>query len=217
MKKLILAFTALASLTLATHGQIPPWNREQLIQFYGSRAVNVEGDGSQIRSISFVKQHPHVFHGGECFTLVIGVLRGPAGKDLGGDPSIHVDDDGVWHDSITGCAIDSGQDSFSFTAKRNGVVVLRASLISGKYSSEFKLVSPSDAGPDGFNQNADAAINDTTADDDLNRAWAALSQRQRNRLRQAQREWIKQRDALPKDEQNEFTKERTSYLRSLAE
>ena len=44
---------------------------------------------------------------------------------------------------------------------------------------------------------------------------AALSQRQRNRLRQAEREWIKQRDALPKDEQGELINERTSYLRSL--
>jgi hypothetical protein len=43
----------------------------------------------------------------------------------------------------------------------------------------------------------------------------ALSQRQRNRLRQAEREWIKQKDALPKDEQDEFTNERTSYLRSF--
>jgi hypothetical protein len=74
-------------------------------------------------------------------------------------------------------------------------------------------VSVSDAGPASLNQNPDARINDTTEDGDLNRAWAALSQRQRNRLRQAEREWIKQRAALPKDEQNEFTKERTSYLR----
>ena len=95
--------------------------------------------------------------------------------------------------------------------------MLRGSLISGKDSSEFKLVSLSDAGQDGSNHNADADTNDTSADDDLNRAWAALSQRQRNHLRQAQREWIKQRDALPKGKQNDFTKERTSYLRSLAE
>jgi hypothetical protein len=78
-------------------------------------------------------------------------------------------------------------------------------------------VSVSDAGPGSLNQNPDARINDTTEDDDLNRAWAALSQRQRNRLRQAEREWIKQREALPKDGQNEFTKERTSYLRSLGD
>jgi hypothetical protein len=97
------------------------------------------------------------------------------------------------------------------------VVVLTASLIPGKYSSEFKLVSVSDAGPGSLNQNPDAMINDTTEDDDLNRAWAALSQRQRNLLRQVEREWIKQREALPEDEQNEFTKERTSYLRSLGD
>ena len=53
----------------------------------------------------------------------------------GGDPAIRVDDDGVWHDSITGCPIDSGRDSFHFTAKRSGVVVLTASLIPGEYSS----------------------------------------------------------------------------------
>src|ERR1700722_14092786 len=95
MKRLILAFTALASLTIVTHGQIPPWTREQLVQFYGSRAVNVEGEGSQIKSISFVKQPPHSWHGGECFTLVIGVLRGLCGKDIGGQPEIHGDDNGV--------------------------------------------------------------------------------------------------------------------------
>jgi hypothetical protein len=71
------------------------------------------------------------------------------------------------------------------------VVVLTASLIPGKYSSEFKLVSVSDAGPGSLNQNPDAMINDTTEDDDLNRAWAALSQRQRNLLRQVEREWTK--------------------------
>jgi hypothetical protein len=58
-------------------------------------------------------------------------------------------------------------------------------------------------------------FSDTTADDELNRVWAALSQRQRNRLRQAEREWIKQKDALPRDEQDAFTDERTSYLRSF--
>jgi hypothetical protein len=104
---------------------------------------------------------------------------------------------------------------FHFTAKRSGVVVLTASLIPGKYSSKFKLVSVSDADPGSLDQNLDAMTNETTEDDDLNHAWAALSQRQRNRLRQAEREWIKQREALPKDEQNEFTKERTSYLHSL--
>ncbi len=59
-------------------------------------------------------------------------------------------------------------------------------------------------------------FSDTTADDELNRVWAALSQRQRNRLRQAEREWIKQKDALPRHEQDEFTNERTSYLRSFS-
>ena len=75
-------------------------------------------------------------------------------------------------------------------------MVLVASLIPGKYSSEFKLVSVSDAGPASLNRNPDAMISDTTEDDDLNRAWAALSQRQRNRLRQVEREWIKQREAF---------------------
>jgi uncharacterized protein YecT (DUF1311 family) len=46
---------------------------------------------------------------------------------------------------------------------------------------------------------------DITADDELNRAWAALSPRQRNRLRQAEREWIKQRDAIPKTIKSEKT------------
>ena len=74
-------------------------------------------------------------------------------------------------------------------------------------SVEFKLVDLSIAHPGNLKQNADEAMNDTTADDDLNRAWAALFQEQRSRLRQSPtQEWIKQRDALPKDDQNEFAK-----------
>jgi hypothetical protein len=88
-------------------------------------------------------------------------MRGPGGKGIvADDPTIRVGNDGVWHDSVTGCSIDSGEDGFHFTAKRNGVVVLTASLILEKYSSEFKLESTSEPVP-GVNAHADDAVKDT--------------------------------------------------------
>ena len=151
LKNTLFILTAIASLAIAPRiqAQIPnTWTRERLIQFYGFRGVEVEYQGSQIKSISFIKQDPHNFHGGECYSLILGVLRGPGGNidaDDNGVKGITVTDSGdgsnfIWHDSVTGCEISSGgKDGFHYTVTRDGSMVLTASLIFGQYSSEFKL------------------------------------------------------------------------------
>jgi Protein of unknown function (DUF4236) len=57
---------------------------------------------------------------------------------------------------------------------------------------------------------------DTSADEDLNRAWHALTPAQRRRYRQEERDWIKHRDSLPTvQERNESTRKRAEYIWSL--
>jgi hypothetical protein len=53
------------------------------------------------------------------------------------------------------------------------------------------------------------------ADDDLNRAWKALTNKQRIQLRQDERNWIRHRDSLPAEERIKNTQERAKYLWSL--
>jgi hypothetical protein len=58
---------------------------------------------------------------------------------------------------------------------------------------------------------------DKAADANLNRAWAALTQKQRNQFRQSQRDWIRQNNALSSVEaRNESTRARAKYIWSLA-
>ena len=142
---------AIASLIIADYAkaQIPnTWTREQLISLYGSRAVSVERTGSQISSISFVKQNPHSFHGGECFCLILQVIRGRrfTQSELSQSqlPGINIVDKGndvIWNDSETGCSIDSGEDGFHFTVTKNGQLVLTAYLKFDSHESEFVLNS----------------------------------------------------------------------------
>ena len=147
MKKAILILMAIASLTVADYARakIPnTWTREKLINLYGSRAVNVERTGSEISSISFIKQDPHNFHGGECFCLILQVIRGRefTHSELSQHqlPGINVVDKGhdtIWEDSETGCSIDSGEDGFHFTVTQNGRLILTAYLKFGAHQSEF--------------------------------------------------------------------------------
>jgi hypothetical protein len=59
-------------------------------------------------------------------------------------------------------------------------------------------------------------VRDRAAEDDLNRAWLALSQKQRNRLRSDERAWSKHKDALPMAERSAAVRDRANYLWSLS-
>lgn len=55
------------------------------------------------------------------------------------------------------------------------------------------------------------------AEEDLNRAWKSLAEKQRNRLRQDEQNWIKHKDTLPLEDRIKSTQERAKYLWSLIE
>jgi hypothetical protein len=145
--KIVSIVMAIASLIVTDYAtaQIPnTWTREQLIHLYGSRAVNIERIGSQISSISFIKEDPHSFHGGECFCLIVQVLRGRefthsewSQDRLPGITVVDKGDDTIWVDSETGCAIDLGGSRFMVT--KNGKLILTAYLKSGSDESELVL------------------------------------------------------------------------------
>ena len=59
-------------------------------------------------------------------------------------------------------------------------------------------------------------MEDKSADEDLNRAWAALTAKQRARLRADERNWIRHNNSLPMKERNEDTRKRANYLWSLS-
>ena len=109
------------------------------------RGVAFESVNNTIKSISFTKQDPHTFHGGECFRLMVAVLCGPGAPEVQpDDPTITVLDKGdhlVWIDHLTGYFIENGEDGFYFTASKNGVVQLTGKLIDDCYSTEFVLVA----------------------------------------------------------------------------
>jgi hypothetical protein len=56
-----------------------------LAKLFGSPYVKVERRGSVITRITFSKFEDHNFHGGECYSLILEVLRGSDGAELNGD------------------------------------------------------------------------------------------------------------------------------------
>jgi hypothetical protein len=148
MRKISLLLTVLGFLfARQLQAQIPEnWTREKLIKMYGFRGVAIEyGTNRSISSISFIKQNPHNFHGGECMALILMVLRGS--DDYKFDQSdvtfaSGAGDSSTWIDRKTNNKISSGEgaDFFHFTATNNGRLLLTAWMIGAdKSSSEFVL------------------------------------------------------------------------------
>ncbi len=123
-------------------------SEETLTRLFGSPYVKVERKGPEISSITFSKFEDHSFHGGECYTLILEVLRGSDGSELGGEsiPGVTIKEDRsnsigmpIWEDSQTGCAIEWTGD-FRFTVTRNGQSILTAHLTSDADATRFVLV-----------------------------------------------------------------------------
>jgi hypothetical protein len=143
MKPSLLILITLAALTVRLHAQIPDtWTPEKLKKLYGGE-VTVDAANSHIKSISFVKRNPQSFHGGECFVLVITVLRGPGAPAVkGDDPEIKVTSEGdttIWTDQLTGYSVDDAGPGFKYTARHDGVVRVTAKLVEGQHDSKFVL------------------------------------------------------------------------------
>jgi hypothetical protein len=145
MKPFFLAFVLVVALTTASRAQIPAtWTQEKLEKLYGG-AVTITNAKSHIKGISFAKESPQVFHGGECFYLMIMVLRGPGAPELKPDSAdVKVVQKGnaeVWIDSISGYSVDSGSDGLHFSARRDGVVQLTGKVVAGQDGDVFVLTS----------------------------------------------------------------------------
>jgi hypothetical protein len=143
MKTSLLLLFGLAVLTVRLHAQIPDaWTQEKLKKLYGGE-VTIASSNGHIKSVSFVKRNPESFHGGECFVLVIMVLRGPGAPMLKGDDAdIKVTSKGdttIWTDKLTGYSVDEGGAYFGYSAKLKGVVRVTAKLVEGKSDSRFVL------------------------------------------------------------------------------
>src|SRR6202022_4239716 len=72
-----------------------------LAKLFGSPYVKIERRGSVITRITFSKFEDHNFHGGECYSLILEVLRGSDGAELNGDsiPGVTIEDT---HENILG-------------------------------------------------------------------------------------------------------------------
>ena len=143
MKKSLLILFGLAVLTVRLYAQIPDaWTQEKLKKLYGGE-VTIASSNGHIKSVAFVKRNPETFHGGECFALIMMVLRGPGAPTLKGDDAdITVTSKGdttIWTDKRTGYSVDDSGPDFGYFAKLKGVVRVTAKLVEGKNDSKFVL------------------------------------------------------------------------------
>jgi hypothetical protein len=101
MKRIIKSLAiALSMLTaISARADIP---EATLAKLFGSPYVKVERRGSVITRITFSKFEDHNFHGGECYSLILEVLRGSDGAELNGDsiPGVTIVDT---HEIISEC------------------------------------------------------------------------------------------------------------------
>jgi hypothetical protein len=143
MKPSLLILIGLVVLAVRLPAQIPDtWTPEKLKKLYGGE-VTVDAANSHIKRFSFVKRNPESFHGGECFVLVITVLRGPGAPAVkADDPEIKVISQGdttIWTDQLTGYSVDDAGPGFKYSARHDGVVRVTAKWVEGKHDNKFVL------------------------------------------------------------------------------
>ena len=145
MKTSLLTAFVLTGLTIGVQAQIPSaWTQEKLKKIYDGPAT-VAFSKSQVKSITFMKKEPASFHGGECFGLILTVLRGPGAPEIkADDPNIKVTEKGdaiTWTDRLSGYSVTEAAEGFNFTARRNGVVTVTANWGEIPRGSKFVLAN----------------------------------------------------------------------------
>lgn len=144
--KLIIIFLVSLLIAVSARADI---SEDTLVKLFGSPYLKIERQGSRITRITFSKFEEQNFHGGECYALILEVLRGSDGTDLGGDkiPGLTVietneNDIGspIWKDDRTGSEIHWIGD-FQFKVTRNGKTIMTAYLTYDKkaHASRFIL------------------------------------------------------------------------------
>jgi len=145
MKTSLLIVFFLTGLTIGLYAQIPStWTQEKLKKIYDGPAI-VAFSKSQVKSITFLKKEPASFHGGECFGLILTVLRGPDAPEIkADDPNIKVTEKGeviTWTDRLSGYSVTQAAEGFNFTARRNGKVTVTANWGEIAHGSKFVLAN----------------------------------------------------------------------------
>ena len=145
MKTSLLTLAILSGLTASLAAQIPnTWTPESLKKIYGS-GTSIGNAKSHIKSITFLKKEPDSFHGGECFALIVTVLRGPGAKPVEADsPDIKVVEKGdviTWNDRVSGYSVQQAAEGFNFTARHNGAVRVTAKWYEMPHGSKFVLAN----------------------------------------------------------------------------
>jgi hypothetical protein len=127
------------------------WTPAFLSEVFGTAFVTSEMKAGALTSVSFYARPPSRFHGGECASLILQLLRGPLAlaandPDWMGGVTISVEGANfTWSDARSATEIASGgADGFSFTARmiRGRNVVLKARMIvhgGVNPSTEFKI------------------------------------------------------------------------------
>jgi hypothetical protein len=92
-----------------------------------------------------LKKEPDSFHGGECFALIVTVLRGPGAKPVEAEsPDIEVAEKGdvvTWNDRLSGYSVQQAAEGFNFTARHNGAVRVTAKWYEIPHGSKFVLAN----------------------------------------------------------------------------
>ena len=109
----LLAFATLA-ITTAYAGVLDDWGKPALLkQFFMQYRVKFHQQGTHITSITLDRKGKAsgnaYFHGGECYSLMLAVARGP-GTSVNFDKDVTTTADDIWVDNVTGNRL-KGNDS----------------------------------------------------------------------------------------------------------
>jgi hypothetical protein len=102
------------AVTAARAGVLDDWGKPALTkQFFMQYRIKFKQDGTHITSIT-LDRHGKAsgnawFHGGECYSLMLDIARGP-GTRVNFDKDLTTTADGIWVDNITGNRL-KGNDS----------------------------------------------------------------------------------------------------------
>jgi hypothetical protein len=141
----ITTFLAISTLavTAARSGTLDDWGKPALIkQFFMAYRIKFHQEGAHIMSIA-LDRHGKAsgnawFHGGECYSLMLDIARGP-GTRVNFDKDVTTTADGIWVDNVTGNRL-KGNDSETIwrfeVDDKSGTPILTGELVK---ESEFVI------------------------------------------------------------------------------
>jgi|ERR1700757_3073777 hypothetical protein len=131
------------TVTAARAGVLDDWGKQALTkQFFMAYRIKFHQEGAHIMSIT-LDRHGKAsgnawFHGGECYSLMLAISRGP-GTPVNFDKDVTTTADGIWVDNVTGNRL-KGNDSETIwrfqVDDKSGTPILTGELVK---ESEFVI------------------------------------------------------------------------------